>query len=347
MAPADRTASDHLNYLKSVADEARRFGFFALVRAAEARAAVLPRIGRSRRPNQNVVDLAQSPSLDFPANTIDALEQTATGRIRVRSTFLGLTGPMGALPIHLSEFALLERRYAKAHPFGRFLDLLSDRMLQFFYRAWGDSQPAVQADRPEDDRFALYLGHLSGLPREDGPNPVQRQHWLSYLSLLIVHPSPGVIVDSVARLLGQKVRVVEFLPRWRPIDFRDRTSIGSGGLNRCLSKGAVLGSRVRVVDDTYRVVISCANMQEYRDLLPGQRKFALVCDALKLLSPSHLDWEVELEIEQARISPATLDGKAPLGWSSWVAPRRDSIKRADLRLNQRHLHPTSSNTTGD
>jgi hypothetical protein len=34
------------------------------------------------------------------------------------------------------------------------LDLLAGRMLQFFYRAWADSQPAAQADRPADDRFA-------------------------------------------------------------------------------------------------------------------------------------------------------------------------------------------------
>ena len=74
------------------------------------------------------------------------------GRAKLRGLWLGLTGPMGALPTHLTEFAFYERRYAKTQPFGDFLDLLAGRMLQLFYRVWADSQPTAQADRPDDDR---------------------------------------------------------------------------------------------------------------------------------------------------------------------------------------------------
>ena len=54
-----------------------------------------------------------------------------------------------------------ERRYGHKRPFGRFLDMLAGRMLQFFYRAWADSQPVSHADRPGDDRFGRYLAALS------------------------------------------------------------------------------------------------------------------------------------------------------------------------------------------
>ena len=80
---------------------------------------------------------------------MDEIEPSTGGRLRVRSLFLGLTGPMGALPIHLTEYAFYERRMGEKRPFGRWLDVLTDRMLQFFYRAWADGQPAVQADRTQ------------------------------------------------------------------------------------------------------------------------------------------------------------------------------------------------------
>src|SRR3546814_11999890 len=36
------------------------------------------------------------------------------------------------------------------------------RMLSLFYRAWADSRPTVPFDRPESDRFATYVGALTG-----------------------------------------------------------------------------------------------------------------------------------------------------------------------------------------
>ena len=70
MAPADRPPARHLAFL--AAAEARRAGLFPVVRGAEARAPGMPRVGLSRRPDQNIVDLAQMPSLAFPSSTLDA-----------------------------------------------------------------------------------------------------------------------------------------------------------------------------------------------------------------------------------------------------------------------------------
>ncbi len=36
-------------------------------------------------------------------------------------------------------------------------------MLSLFYRAWADTQPTVSFDRPETDRFNVYVGALCGL----------------------------------------------------------------------------------------------------------------------------------------------------------------------------------------
>ena len=142
MASTDRPPAHDLSQASLEGIDLRRAGLFAVVRQLEARAAAKPRLGRAKRPEQSIVDLAQFPSLSFEGATLSGVEQKK-GRPLLRGHWLGLLGPMGPLPTHLTEFAIYERRNAKKHPFGDWLDLIAGRMLQLFYRAWAQSQPAA------------------------------------------------------------------------------------------------------------------------------------------------------------------------------------------------------------
>jgi hypothetical protein len=54
MAGADRAQAQHLTFLTNAAAQTKFFGLFPLVRGAEARALELPRVGTSKRPEQNI-----------------------------------------------------------------------------------------------------------------------------------------------------------------------------------------------------------------------------------------------------------------------------------------------------
>ncbi|HEX8570891.1 MAG TPA: type VI secretion system baseplate subunit TssG [Caulobacteraceae bacterium] len=339
MAPADGSPPDHLSHVRFLQDakkDVARYGFLALVRGAEARAKNLPRVGRSRQPAQNVVDMAHAPALHFPGRTIEDIEFTPSGRVRIRSLFLGLTGPMGALPLHLSEYAFYERRQARSQPFGRFLDLLTDRMLQFFYRAWGDSQPAVHADRPGDDRFAGYLAALSGGMEgatEDGAFPARAR--LHYAGIFAGRRSAAALQDGLSHLLRTPVRLKEFIARWREVEPSDRTRLGvTGGFNQ-LGRDTVLGGRVRIAEDTFRVIIRTRDVDEYEAFLPGSTRHEVARAGLEALAPSHLDWELELEVPDSKAPPLRLDGKGRLGHTSWLGRLGTEDYRADARLRRR------------
>jgi type VI secretion system ImpH/TssG family protein len=328
-------ATEHLSFFREAKENIKRYGFFALIRAAEARAPGLPRLGMARLPNLNIADLAQSPGMDFPGSTLEDIEVAPHGRVRVRGRFLGLTGPMGALPLHLTEYAAYERRYATSHPFGRFLDLLTDRMLQFFYRAWADSQPAAQADRPMDDRFAGYLSALSGA-RDGGSgatafDQVRRLH---YVGLFASRRNPAVIQDGLSHVLKMPVRIKEFVGSWRDIEQEDRSRLQADGGYNELGLNTVLGRRVRMAEDKFRVIVKMPTSESYESMLPGGENFALAREAITALAPSHLDWDIELEINERDAPPARLDGRSRLGWVAWLgAPGRDVI-RAEARLGR-------------
>lgn len=336
---AEQRPASWRRFLERAQEEVSRFGIFALLRQVEARAPK-PRIGRSRLPEQNIVELAQVPTLAFPAATLASIDATRE-RPLVRGYYLGLTGPMAPLPLHLTEVAYNEERNARSQPFGRFLDLIAGRMLQFFYRAWADSQPAAHADRPGDDRFAGYLAALTGATQAARPNTAfPPEARLQYAALFVGRRSVGAIEDALSHLLGTSVIVHPFEPRWRVIDPEDRSRLGVAGGFATLGSDVVAGSRVRQVSDAYRVTIRAGSFHEYQTFLPSGRRYALATEALAAFAPTHLDWLIELEIAEEAVPRARLGGGTALGWTSWMTkvPASGDGKRryrADTRLRRR------------
>jgi len=332
MAPADRPASDHLIFLADAAWSAHRYGLLALVRAVEARAKDLPRVGLSKRPSQNIVELRQAPTLGFPGSTVESIS-IRNGRGRVAGYWLGLTGAMGPLPTHLTEFAVYERRYAKSQPFGDFLDMLSGRMLQLFYRAWADSQPAAQAERSSDDHFALYLAALSGATEgvpERAAFPAKAR--LHYAALFAGRRSASAIEDALTLLLGLPAEVIEFQPRWRDVEADEQSRLG--GAFTTLGVDILAGRRVQVSSEAFRVCLRAKDLRVFETLLPSGPRFALAAEALDAFAPDHLEWDILIEIDEREIAPARLDGRARLGWTSWLAPAGTGGCRGDVRLRR-------------
>jgi type VI secretion system protein ImpH len=330
----------HLSYLKEAAKTVREWGVFALLRGVEARAGDRPRIGLSRTPEQDLLDLRQTPEMAFPAYTLDTINAEGS-RPFVSGYWLGLTGPMGPLPLHLTEIAAHEQRYAKSRPFGRFMDLLAGRMLQYFYRAWADSQPAAQADIPQDDRFAGYLARLSGANEGVGPAahfPAQAR--LHYAGHFASRRSASSLQDTLTHLLGQPVRIREFQPRWRKVEPGDETRLGDRFAT--LGGDAVLGGSIWGVSDAFRVVIGCANLRAYEQHLPTGPRFQIAAEALDALTPGHLEWDIELEIDERQVRGACLDGRARLGWTGWLAPKNEARLRADAHIGRSAMRLVSA-----
>jgi type VI secretion system ImpH/TssG family protein len=330
MAAENGEPQEHLSFLRRASSTIDRFGLFALLRGAEARAPHLPRIGASRVPVRNVVDLAHTPTLAFPPTTLDAIT-FERGRAKVTGFWFGLTGPMGPLPLHLTEFAHYEKLYAKERPFGGFLDLIAGRMLQFFYRAWAETNPAAQVDRPDDDNFAMYIAALTaGAEGSRVKSHLPARARLHYASLFASRRSASSIESALSNLLRAPIRLMEFQPRWREIEASDQSRLGVAYAS--LGGDAVLGRRVFGVSDAFRIVVRAATFREYEDFLPTGRRFKVAAEALDAFSPSHLEWDLALELPQTEARPLALDGRGRLGWTGFLAPPKQTKLRVDAHL---------------
>ena len=177
---------------------------------------------------------------------------------RVEVLFLGLFGPNGPLPLHLTEYARdrLRQRAGDA-TFARFADIFHHRLLSLFYRAWADAQPTVQYDRPEADRFAKYVGALSrhGMPalrhRDAVPDYAKRY----YAGLLPARPRiPDGLEAMLADFFRLPVRIEEFVGQWLGDPGRLPLSAGPDRQLGALGVTATIGSHVWDCQQKFRIV---------------------------------------------------------------------------------------------
>jgi type VI secretion system protein ImpH len=340
------SASDDLNALfADVAENPVAWEFFALLRAVE-QLGDAPRIGTAIDPADEMIDLAHEPSDGFPRTTVAGFDRDRR-RPRVRSLHLGLTGPMGPLPSHQTEMVLFERgaKGAKdARPLGDFLDMISARMLQGFYRAWASGEPCPQADRPADDAFAGYLGATSGATslrfvsgaERDGHDADGFSDWrrLAYGGHLSGLRSAAAVGDLLSHVLERPVGVGEAVGRWRDIPADARSRIGRRGAHHGLGTGATLGRRFFAVEWDVELRVRARSMEDLERLLPGGELHELLVEAVTAVLPAHIEWHARIEIDEPAIAPARIGGTR-LGMTSWVAPRGRPRMRNDVRLSHR------------
>lgn len=292
-----------------------------------------PPIGKSLRAVDDVVRFGHAPHLNFATTTAEQDEKPpAEGMPEfLRVYFMGLLGPMGPMPLQMSELAIYERRYAKERPYGAFLDVLANRMIQLFYRAWADAEPTA-AGRSERDLFRHYVAVLGGEADASPHEDVDRIQLalIGHAGHTAGRRSPAAITDAATAILGVDVELDEFVGVWRALDPADATRLGASGF--ALGAGATAGMSVYTVQDTCLVRLKFLDLAAFEAHLPGTQGFILVSRVLGALIPGHLDWRIEYELPRAEVPAARLGAGAKLGWTGWMGRQGDGPPRRDLRL---------------
>ncbi|RBB31309.1 type VI secretion system baseplate subunit TssG, partial [Burkholderia reimsis] len=154
----DSTLSPEL--LERLQAEPWRFGFLSLLRRIGANATIDP-VGTARRPQAEPFRLGQQPSLAFAPREVASVQE-AGGRLQVRLFGLGMLGPNGPLPIHVTEIAKDREDSRRDTTTVDFFDIFHHRYFTLFYRAWASGQAAAGLDRKDDERFSFYVASLAG-----------------------------------------------------------------------------------------------------------------------------------------------------------------------------------------
>jgi len=318
-------------------DAAHRFDFFQAVRLLECAHPDKPRMGHSARLVDDPVRFCQRPSLAFAPSTIDAFEPRRGGQQspRLYVNFMGLFGPNGPMPLHITEYARDRMLNSKDDSFVHFLDVFHHRMLSLFYRAWAGAQQVVHYDRPESDRFGVYIGSLIGIgmdafrQRDAVPDAAK----LFYSGRFVGAARSAEGIEAVLEdYFGFPTKIEEFIGRWIEIPSDYRCFLGQSPATGTLGSSALVGSRTWDCQQKFRIKIGPLDLDSYKSMLPGGHRFLTLRDWVRAYVGFELDWDVQFILRAEEIPTIKLGEAGRLGWSTWLRSGSIEMEADDLIL---------------
>jgi type VI secretion system protein ImpH len=315
--------------------------FFALLAGLES---ADQRFGRSGGPDREPARLGQNARLAFSVRDIARVEPAASGRpARVEAEVIGLLGPEGPLPLHLTRWVMarLSERWFRGDDdaaadttFLDFCNLLQHRMIALYWRAWADARPDVQV-RHGGGRLDAMLGALSGtgLPGTSGRNDgrdadFDRLKRAQATSLAAAAHGPERLAGFVGAAIAAPVRLEEFVGHFIAIPAHLQTRLGQA--HAALGRGAVAGARSFQRQGRIGLGVGPLSLARYRDFLPGSAGLSRLAEAVLFAAGHEVEADVTLILAAAEVPPARL-GSAALGRTGWLAPR-PGHDASDMRI---------------
>jgi type VI secretion system protein ImpH len=362
MADNEGLQADPLTKAKALVDSwrgtaCRGFDFFRLVRLIQAARSDLKPIGLSKTPADDPLRFCQHPSLAFAPSTLDELvidDADPAGAPRLYVNFMGLFGPNGPLPLHLTEYAIRrelgqrategaattastlpggtlpsntpaargQRDFAMSH----FFDVFHHRLISLFFRAWAVCQPAVDLDRKQLQRFLFFLGAFIGESNVDlmevskaGEDVIPIRAKVFYSGWLA---STSRSAEGLRAILQDyfevPVEIREFWGRWFALPPEDRCKIGDSAATGTLGQNVIVGTATWAVNLAYRIRMGPMNFARFSNLLPSEPGFAQLRGWIVNYSGAELLWDAQLVLLAGEVPDVQLGRSGKLGWTTWL-----------------------------
>ena len=341
MASEDRSSSDALKLDALLEEKPYGFDFFQLLRRFECLHKDRPRIGEADNLSDEYFRLGQDASLAFAPSTISSYTRGSNGRpARLGVYFLGLFGPNGPLPLHLTEFARSRSRNFNDPTFERFADVFHHRILSLFYRAWSQAQPAASFDRPEFDRFGEYLASLFGLgmpafKERDAAPDLAKLYYTGHFSLQTKTASG--LEDLLADYFEVPVAIEEFQGSWIEIPESEWVRLGESEATGTLGVSAIIGSRVWDQQLKFRVVCGPMGFEDYERLLPSSPSLSRMAALIRTYIGDELIWDLQLILIRKGIPEIQLGSAGRLGWTTWLTGESPTEDAGDFVIESEQI----------
>jgi len=337
MASPDRTSAYVIDLFEALQRKPYAFHFFQALRRLECRYREQPRLGKAMRLRDDPVRLTQEPSMAFAPSTLASFNPGDQEHPpRLAEYFLGLFGPQGPLPLHLTEYAYERKRGYNDRTFSRFADIFHHRMLSLFYRAWANAQPTVNFDRPETNRFDVYIGAAFGLGmpslwnRDTAPDLAK----FHYSGRLACQTRNAEGLEAIlADFFHLPVGIETFVGHWLPLSPTSQCRLGETPTTGLLGMTAVIGERVWDRQYKFRIVIGPMGLAEFQRFLPGSDSLRRLVAWVRNYIGNELLWDVNLVLRKEEVPSLKLGQQSQLGWTTWLTSQPLARDADDLKLD--------------
>ncbi len=302
------------------------FEFFQAVRLAERFGNGRVPVGAFAQPRNECVRFRAHNSCAFPASEIQEFEWRESLPPLMTVNFMGLTGPLGALPIYYTQL-IAERIRARDTAARDFLDIFNHRMISLFYRAWEKYRFTIEYERSGRDQMSRHLFELIGLgtPKLDGRQAVADYALAFYTGLLSAQVRSAVSLRNLLEdYFEVPVEIVQFAGAWYTLDAATQTCLdrGEATSSERVALGAVVGGEVWNEQARVRVRLGPLTLAQYLEFLPTGAAYESLRSLLRFYGRDELGFEVQLVLRRDEVPGCELGREgadaAMLGWTSWA-----------------------------
>lgn len=307
--------------LEGMQSEAYRYDFYQALRLLEKQLPNQAQFGKSKRLRDEPVRLIQKPTLRFAPAALSECKPKQQAEIwELAVEFFGMFGPNGPLPLHLTEYARDRIHQEKDPTFAAFVNVFHHRLLTLFYRAWADAQPTVHFDRPDQDRYAQYVGSFVGigffslLENDSLPDSAK---WY-YGGLMSAHSRHAEgLRQIVSEFFEVPAQIEEFIGQWVEIPEGYRFKLGEDPDSATLGVSCTLGSHAWDCQQKFRLRIGPLTREQFERLLPGSPSHERMLDLIRNYVGDSLQFEIQWILRRDE-TPSWVLGENRLGLSMWL-----------------------------
>jgi type VI secretion system protein ImpH len=323
---AEDLAIDRSILRQEFLDHPGRYQFFQAVRLLHRLFPERGSVGLYVPPQREVVRFFANNSLVFPPGQIHSLQWEDGGQPKMMVNFMGLTGPLGLLPIWYTEL-IRQRIRLKDHALEDFLDIFNHRAVSLFYQAWEKYRGYVAYERNERDRLSRCVLSFVGLDTpglQKRQTPVKDEVFAFYCGLFSTQTrSAAALEQIVSDFFNVPAEVTQFVGVWRGLATSDRCRMeASVQYSDQLGLGAIAGDEIWDRQSRARIKLGPMTAQQYRAFLPVGDAWESLRAITRFFTNGEIEFEVQLvlkrdEVPRCGLNPSADD--APLlGWISWI-----------------------------
>ncbi|MBU2980567.1 type VI secretion system baseplate subunit TssG [Lentibacter algarum] len=311
---------------------AAQMDFFELLRQLETEEL---RFGRAGGAQKEPARLGQTARMSFAASDVaSATSGTETRKPQISVNVLGLIGPEGPMPLHMTRWimARLSNRWFAGDSSGAtadtsfldFINMLQHRLIALYWRSWADAQPEINIAHGGGGRVTATMRALAGqgLPgTTTGDIRLDGAKLRHATSLVMEARSPERLCAFLETVLGVPVSLKEFAGRW--VDIPEPLQSRLGLQHAGLGSGCVVGARVFDRQSHAELQLGPLTFEQFSGFLDDPDAWVRLRHALVFAAGKDINFGLRLILAAGEVPPAKL-GMCQLGRSAWLAPKEMS-----------------------
>lgn len=269
--------------------------------------------------------------ISHPTNRFQPVELTKdesrAGESRITANYMGLVGPVAALPASYTHAAIAERKRRSAS-FFEFLELFADELRVMFVDAHRKYRlPSLfQLYRSgTENRITSAIYALMGFGTEPlrSKLTIHEEIPLYYAGYFSDQRRTAICLERMVNdFLGLPAKVTQFQQRRLPIAEDEQTRMGLRfGGNAVLGQTAVAGASYLDRCSAVRLTVGPVGYERYLSLMPDRPLYPQLVELVRLYCGPSISFDIQIVLKKDSIPQTKLDTRSPvgrLGWDTWA-----------------------------